>query len=128
MEMLIAQLTTYGTMPALLVLTSVVGLLIKKIGANSKKDAARSEAVQKSILALEASMEKRFCEQSDRMSAIERDYLPRETHYKDIGGWRSDISQLRSDVGEDLRAIRAEMSTTNTNLIATVLKGANNGS
>lgn len=138
MEALVGQLLTYGPIPALLVLATAVGLLIKKISSTAKKDAARSTTIQTLIEAHVAKIdaqfkeheeknEIRFREHAERMAAIERDYLPIETHYKDVGGWRSDLAQLRSDFAEELRGIRMEMSTTNTNLISTVLKGAKNG-
>jgi len=138
MEALIGKLLDYGTTPALLVLTFAVAFLIRKVSSTSKKDGARADALQKLIQTHvdkiseqlrehEKANDDRFKEHAERMAAIERDYLPLETHYKDVGGWRSDLAQLRSDVADELRGIRLEMSTTNTNLIATVLKGGKHG-
>jgi hypothetical protein len=127
MTALITQLVQYGTMPALLVLAFVVGLLVKKIDANGEKDAARSEELRNMIERLAASTEKRFLEHEDRMACIERDYLLRETHYKDLGGWRTDLNQVRTDIAQDVRSVRMALDTLNTNLINTVLQGAKNG-
>jgi hypothetical protein len=122
MAALITQLLQYGIAPALLVLAAVIGFLVKKLDENGKKDAARADALSKSLGDLAAATEKRFLEQDDRMACIERDYLLRETHYKDLGGWRTDLNQMRSDIGEELRGVRTEIGAINTNLINTVLK------
>jgi len=127
MEALIGKLLEYGTTPALLVLAALVALLIRKLDENAKKDTERATAFQKSLSDHVAATELRFTEQAERMACIERDYLPRETHYKDIGGWRTDMNEMRKDFGEELGGVRHEMTVLNTNLISTVLKGVANG-
>jgi hypothetical protein len=122
MAALITQLLQYGIAPALLVLAAVIGFLVKKLDENGKKDAARAEALTQAIDNLATETEKRFVEHEDRMACIERDYLLRETHYKDLGGWRTDLNQMRSDISEELRGVRGEIGAINTNLINTVLK------
>jgi len=124
----LTSLLQYGTAPALLVVAGLIVWLSKKIDKNGEGDAARSKELQKAIADLSASTEARFAEQAAHIADIQRDYLLRKDHYKDIGGWRTDLSQMRSDLGAELRGVREEISTINTNLIHTVLKGVQNGS
>jgi len=124
----LTSLLQYGTAPALLVVAGLIVWLSKKIDKNGEGDAARSKELQKAIADLSASTEARFAEQAAQIADIQRDYLLRKDHYKDIGGWRTDLNQMRSDLGAELRGVREEISTINTNLIHTVLKGVQNGS
>jgi hypothetical protein len=125
---LLSSLLQYGTAPVLLVIAGLIVWLSKKIDKNGEGDAARSKELQKAIADLSASTEVRFAEQAAQIAGIQRDYLPRKDHYKDLGGWRTDLNQMRSDLGAELRGVREEISTINTNLINTVLKGVQNGS
>ncbi len=122
------SLLQYGTAPVLLAIAGLLVWLSKKIDKNGEGDAVRSKELQTAIADLSASTEARFAEQAAQIADIQRDYLPRKDHYKDIGGWRTDLNQMRSDLGAELRGVREEISTINTNLIHTVLKGVQNGS
>jgi hypothetical protein len=105
METLIGKLLEYGNTPALIVLAVLVGWLIKKLGENDQKDEKRAavlnELITKEITTLEerieaqrVSAEKRLDDLADRVSCVERDYLPREEHYKEFSGWRAEINRL----------------------------------
>ncbi|WP_304223092.1 hypothetical protein [Gracilinema caldarium] len=105
MEGLLTSLLQYGTTPSLIVLAFVVGLLVKKLEENAKKDDERAkilrEELSKSINSLEEKFEERFVvhakrmeELSNRISCVERDYLPREDHYKDTAGWRAELNRI----------------------------------
>jgi hypothetical protein len=105
MAALITQLLQYGTTPALLVLAALVGVLVKKLDDNGKKDEARAEKLQAAMTAEMNAMAKRFDDRaaatdkkvedlSNRVSCVERDYLPREEHYKEFSGWRAEINRL----------------------------------
>jgi fumarylacetoacetate (FAA) hydrolase family protein len=105
MDGLLISLLQYGTTPALVVLSFVVGLLVKKIEENSKRDDERAqmlrEELSKNINGLEEKFEERFVvhdkrmeELSNRISCVERDYLPREDHYKDTAGWRAELNRI----------------------------------
>jgi uncharacterized membrane-anchored protein YhcB (DUF1043 family) len=139
METLIAKLFEYGPFPALLVLTALVGWMIRSLQRNSETDAARSAEFRKALEAQSLEfrkafeshredMEKKFAEQADRIACVERDYLPRENHYKDIGGWRTDMNELRNNLGEEIRGVRQDMNALIPSLIKIAMqKGANNG-
>jgi len=105
MEILIGKLLEFGTVPSLLVLTFVVALMVKKIEENGKKDESRNLELRTfmsaEMNALEDRFEARFVvtdkrveELSTRISCVERDYLPREEHYKEFSGWRAEINRL----------------------------------
>ncbi len=105
MEILVGKLLEYGTVPSLLVLAFVVGLLVRKIEENGKKDEERSKELRTAVTSQMNAMEERFEERfsltgrrleelSNRVSCVERDYLPREEHYKEFSGWRAEINRL----------------------------------
>lgn len=127
MEVLIAKLLEWGPVPALLVLTFVIVRLINKLDENAAADTKRADEFRKSLKDHMDETDKRFAEHSDRMACIERDYLTRESHYKDIGGWRTDLNNMRSDIGADLRGVRQEMAGLSSGILTTALKGKQNG-
>jgi len=127
MESLIAKLLEWGPIPALLVLSFVIARLIQKLDDNAKADAERSQAFQKMLRDHIDETDRRFSEQADRMACIERDYLSREAHYKDIGGWRTDLNQVRADIAADIRSMRIELAGLSSGLLSTALKGKKNG-
>lgn len=105
MEALIGKLLEYGNTPALIVLAILVGWLIKKLDENNQKDEKRATDLQalitKEIGTLEqrfeaqkAAAERRMDDLGDRIACVERDYLPREEHYKEFSGWRAEINRL----------------------------------
>jgi hypothetical protein len=126
-EVLIAKLLEWGTVPALLVLAFVVGRLIRKLDLNAAADTKRADEFRGALQNHMDETDKRFSEHADRMACIERDYLTRESHYKDIGGWRTDLNNLRSDIGADLRGVRQEMAGLASGILTTALKGKQNG-
>jgi len=105
MEQMFTMLLQYGTTPALVVLSFVVGLLVKKIDENSKKDEERAKRIMDTlgerIDGVESRFEERFAvharkidELNNRVACVERDYLPREDHYKDTAGWRAELNRI----------------------------------
>ncbi len=112
MEVLLAKLSSYGTGPVLIVVAALLGWVIKKLDENNKhdeertnKDEARAERLKAAITAQMNAMEDRFEERfstadrriddlSNRVSCVERDYLPRDEHYKEFSGWRAEINRL----------------------------------
>ena len=104
-ETLIGKLLEYGSAPAMIVIAVLVGVLLRKQNENAEKDEKRAtslrEFVQAQIAALKkdfderaAVSDKRMDELQARMSCVERDYLPREEHYKEFSGWRAEINRL----------------------------------
>lgn len=104
-ETFLMQLSQYGTAPLLLVLVFIIGLfwrrMDKKDDDDKKRLASLQSALNASIDALKADFEKQFTatnkkidELQSRVSCVERDYLPREEHYKEFSGWRAEINRL----------------------------------
>jgi hypothetical protein len=114
---------------AVLLLAVAIGWLIRKLDKNSKTDSARAEAFREAQAKHQTETDKRFLEAADRMACIERDYLPRSVHYKDIGGWRTDLNDLRSAIGDELRAVRKDMNTLIPSIINIAMqqKGGHSG-
>ena len=123
METLVITMLEYGTTPALLVLTAMVGWLIKKINDNTKADNERAAGIQKTL----KEHSEILSDHSERMTSIEQEYLKRETHYKDIGGWRTDLDSLRKDINDEFRAVRSDMSAFNNNLLKAAMEGVKHG-
>jgi hypothetical protein len=105
MEALIGKLSSYGTGPVLIVVAFLLGWIVKELKENGKKDEERAEKLKTAVSAQMNTMEKRFEERfaivnkriddiSNRVSCVERDYLPREEHYKEFSGWRAEINRL----------------------------------
>lgn len=105
METLVLQILQYGTTPALIALAFMVGFLAKKIEENGRKDEERArqvtEKLSEQIKGLESRFEERFAiharkidELNNRVACVERDYLPREDHYKDTAGWRAELNRI----------------------------------
>ena len=104
-ETLIGKLLEYGSAPAMIVIAVLVGVLLRKLNENAEKDEKRAATLQdfvrSQIAALKkdfderaAGSDKRMDELQARMSCVERDYLPREEHYKEFSGWRAEINRL----------------------------------
>jgi hypothetical protein len=112
MEALLAKLSSYGTGPVLLVVAALLGWILRKLDENNRKDEertasdeARAEKLKAAITSQMNAMEDRFEERfasadkriealANRVSYVERDYLPRDEHYKEFSGWRAEINRL----------------------------------
>lgn len=106
METFLQKLSQFGTGPFLLVVAALLGWLVKKIDENNKKSEERINAMGASISAQMKDMEARFNERfatsekrieelANRVSGVERDYIPRDEHYKTFSGWRSELQSLQ---------------------------------
>lgn len=114
---------------AVLLLAFAIAWLIRKLDKNAKADAKRSSEFRLALEAHQNETDKRFIDCQERMACIERDYLSRETHYKDIGGWRTDLNDLRNNISDELRGVRKDMSALIPSLINIAMKngGSSNG-
>lgn len=124
---LIVSLLQYGPFPAIIVLAVVMGLLINRINKNAEQDEKhsqeaqkreemrdqREEAREKSLREFASSLVKeletrtgaRIRDQGEnldnltqRLSCVEREYLPRDEHYRDFSGWRSEIARIAKKI------------------------------
>ena len=104
MEIVLALLQ-YGTTPALIVLSAAVGFLAKSLKENQVKDEERHKALtdmlSKELEKINARIDAVTAEIAGDLQAIrlqiaqiERDYLPREEHYRDFSGWRAEIHRI----------------------------------
>jgi hypothetical protein len=111
MEDVIKALLAYGSAPAIIFLAFLVGLLIKQLTENAKKDEGRDaslrEFVATQVKDLEKRSEDRLAAQQEsvydlaqRLSCVERDYLPRDEHYRDFSGWRGEIRSLGKKIDD----------------------------
>lgn len=107
MEVLLDKISAYGTGPFLLVIAFFLGWVVKELKENGKKDEERAEKLRTTMTTQMNAMEERFEERfalsdkridelGNRLSCVERDYLPREEHYKEFSGWRAEINDLRN--------------------------------
>lgn len=108
----IGAISQYGSTPALLVLLALVAVLIRKIDQNATADRDRHEQdklahddLYRNLVAVVKESETRTDERirsledthgdlARRVNLMERDYLPRDEHYKEFSGWRSEINRL----------------------------------
>ena len=104
-ETLIGKLLDYGSAPALLVIAVRLGFLIRKLNENAEQDEKRAASLREFVQAQISTLKKDFDERASasdkrlddlqsRVSCVERDYLPREEHYKEFSGWRAEINRL----------------------------------
>jgi ElaB/YqjD/DUF883 family membrane-anchored ribosome-binding protein len=114
MTAFINALLTYGPAPTLLVLSGLVGWLVKKmdevgkaVKTNSDEDAKRAEELKAFVTTKIEASEKKTNERLEkheddiqdlslRIADVQREYLPREEYWKGIAGWRTEISELRN--------------------------------
>lgn len=113
---------------AVLILAVLIGWLIRKIDKDAKEDSRRAAEFRASLERHMDETDRRFAGDAERMACIERDYLKVETHYKDIGGWRTDMNELRAGLGDEIRAVRSDMNALIPSLIKIAMqKGVKGG-
>lgn len=88
-------ISQFGIVPTMLLLVVVVWFLLREIQREVK-------AVRNQLLALQSHSDRRDGELKtaveaveDRLGCVEREYVSREEHYKDLGGWREEMRELR---------------------------------
>ena len=126
-EVLIAKLMEYGTFPALLVLAALVAWLIRKLDKNAAADSARAVEFRDALEAHRKETDAKLAEQTERLACVERDYTKLDRHYQDIGGWRTELVETRSELRDGLQSLRAEISNLYGQIIKTVMEGSKNG-
>jgi len=105
MDQLVLMLLQYGSAPALLVLAFAIGLMGKRLSDFDRKSDRRIQEmlaqVKEEISALERSLDSKVAKMDEavdelarRVTVIERDYLPRQEHYRDFSGWREEIHRV----------------------------------
>ncbi len=101
------KLSEYGTGPLLICVIFAIGFLWKRVEKLSSDDKVRALKLQEFfegvIKDLKKEFEERFSAQnrridnlSEKVGDIERDYIPRDEHYRDFSGWRTELADLRN--------------------------------
>ena len=76
----------------------VVMYLVKELHKNNKADEERAQSlrnmVDSKLKELRENTAKVLDEHGRRISSIELEYVKREEFYRDLGGWKDDISRL----------------------------------
>lgn len=106
-ETFLMQLSQYGTAPILLVLIFMIGLFWRRLEKKEDEDQKRSAALKGFLEGLINDLKKDFDERfaannkriedlQSKVASIERDYLPRDDHYRDFSGWRAELEGIRT--------------------------------
>lgn len=101
----VLSLLQYGTTPSLIALAAMVGFLVKSLKENQEKDEIRhkdlTDTLKKELDKINARIDAINSEMASeiqsirlQLAQIERDYLPREEHYRDFSGWRAEIHRI----------------------------------
>jgi hypothetical protein len=121
---LLQNVNNFGAAPLSLIMIFLVGYLIKQIKKNGDEDkerhkSTRSEiqtsigAIQKqfadAIAELKTSIEKRLDNIEYRLKIVEKDYVQKEDHYRDIGGWRTEINNLSSYINRQMSSFMEQI-------------------
>lgn len=105
MDDIIPALLNLSTTPSLLILSIVVGGMWKQMKDNTKREEARYKELQRwmtdQIREIRETFEARTKEMGEaldqlaqRLTIVEREFLPREEHYRDFSGWRTEIHRV----------------------------------
>ncbi len=96
----------YGVIPTLLLLIAILWFLVREIKNEFK---TIKFSLEKEISGLRNDLEK-FKKSSDekdeklaemidmlkdRIASIEKEYVSRNDHYRDLGGWRMEVKEIR---------------------------------
>jgi hypothetical protein len=106
---LLTSISKYGTAPALLVIAAILAFQNRQMAETKKEQKAEIDALKTSLKAqfqealatLVKQQDERHKEHEEaiadlnqRVGCVERDYVSREEHYRDLSGWREEIRQL----------------------------------
>ena len=96
----------YGVLPTLLILIVILWFLVREIKNEFK---TINSSLKSEINSLKSELEK-FKKTSDerddklteminmlrdRIASIEKEYVSRNDHYRDLGGWRMEVKEIR---------------------------------
>jgi len=90
--------------PTLLILIAIVWFLLREIkkevaGINKgletvKEDLCkRIDSLQEHSDKKDEELKQELCKLGERISYVEKEYITKETHYQDLGGWREEIRE-----------------------------------
>jgi hypothetical protein len=94
-----------GTFPSLILIGVLLGFFVRELKENGRRDEARAKElkafVAKEVQELREANDARHRQTDEaveelarRLSSVEKDYLPRDEHYRDFSGWRAEINRL----------------------------------
>lgn len=96
----------FGIIPTLIILIMMVWFLLREIKKEVRRLTESNEVTRRDFLQkieelkAHSDVHDREIAESvdgleDRVTGIEREYLTREDHYKDMGGWREELREMR---------------------------------
>jgi hypothetical protein len=106
---LLTNISKFGTAPALLVIAAILAFQNRQMAETKKEQKAEIDGLkaslraqfQEALAALVKQQDQRHREHEEaisdltlRMSCVEREFVTREEHYRDLSGWREEIRQL----------------------------------
>ena len=94
----------FGMVPTLLIIIAVVWFMLREIkkevaGLNKGLEKVQAELCRKIDNLQEHSdekdeeLKKEFCRLEERVAFVEKEYVTKEDHYQDLGGWREEIRE-----------------------------------
>jgi hypothetical protein len=122
-EALVLQILQFGQAPAIIALAFFMGVVLKKISENGKADSARGKDFQKAI----ERRDEEIKVLAERQAVFEGEYLTKEAFFSFVSGWRTDLYNNQESLRTELRGMRGDMTTINTNLLKAVLEGHKDG-
>jgi hypothetical protein len=103
------------------VLVVVVLYLIKRVNAAGAEEKARAEslkaAFETKVRELRDDVTKVIDGFGQRLSRIEVEFVRRETFYRELGGWKDDIGQLKDYVYRVSDQLSSQLSEIRKNII-----------
>ena len=112
---LLTDISKYGTAPALLVVAAILAFQNRQLSEAKKEQKAESLELKTSLEAQFKAAIAAFQKQQDerhkdiedaiaalnqRMTCVEREYVSREEHYRDLSGWREEIRQIGQRIND----------------------------
>ena len=92
----------FGAVPTILAVLLAIWFFMREIKGEfkdlkSELNALKSELdeVKKASNRRDQKLQEMIDELRERIAGIERDYVTKEDHYKDLGGWREEIKEIR---------------------------------
>ena len=95
---LIGLVTAIGLVPTLLLVGVAMFFIFREIRKNMSSFAKKLESQDKKIESIEKAVEDKFVTIETSIKYIERDFLTKEQHYKDIEGWKTEVQNLHNHI------------------------------
>ncbi len=95
---LIGLVATIGLVPTLLIVGVAMFFIFREIRKNMASFSKKLDYQDKKIDAVEKAVEAKITDMENSIKYIEREYLTKEQHYKDIEGWKTEVQSLHNQI------------------------------